>query len=146
TGAGGAAGSLADGGGANGGDAGNAWANGGDAEGGNVNQYFGQSSQVASGDNSIAAGGDVDVRNIDTDITVGDISIGNRYATDSFNEDFSDNWEINDSFQDNSDNSDNWSVDDSFQDNSVNPDVDVDVDVDNSNVLSPGGDANELDF
>src|SRR5690606_35809058 len=114
--------------------------------GGNVGQYFGQNSVTAAGDHSVAGGGDVDIRNIDTDVSMGDVSIGNTWNDNSFNDDFSDNWSVNDSYQDNDDFSDNWSVDDSFQDNSADSDVDVDVDVDNSNVGSPFADANELDF
>jgi len=63
--------------------------------------------------------------------------------------DLSDNWSVNDSFQDNSltDNSDTWSVNDSFQDNSmVDDSLDVDVAVDDINVGSPTGDMNDVDF
>jgi hypothetical protein len=63
--------------------------------------------------------------------------------------DFSDNWSVNDSFQDNSmtDNSDTWSVNDSFQDNSLtDQSLDVDVDVSDINVGSPTGDLNDIAF
>ncbi|MGA1828963.1 MAG: hypothetical protein WAZ28_12080, partial [Microbacterium sp.] len=115
-------------GGGNGGDGGNADADGGDAEGGNVTQFFGNSQTVASGDGSQAAGDDLTNIETDIDIEVGDIWAGNTWNTESFNEDFSDNWSINDS----------------FQDDSVN--TDVDVEVENSNVGSPFGDANEFDL
>ena len=97
-----------------------------------MSQYFGQDSVQASGDGSVAAGHDVTITEIDTDIEVGDVWTDNTWTTDSFNDDFSDTWSVNDSFQDNS-------TDDSI-------DVDVDLDVENSNVGSPFGDANEFDF
>ena len=94
-----------------------------------MTQYFGQNATVASGDGSQAAGDDLTNVETDIDIEVGDIWTGNEWNTDSFNDDY--------------DYSDNWSINDSFQDNSV--DADVDVDVENSNVGSPFGDANEFD-
>lgn len=101
-------------------------------EGGDVTQLFDQEAVVTSGDESVAAGNDASIVNSDTDITTGDVSIGNDEYNDSFNEDNSDTTDIDDSFQDNSTNDDstNAAVEDSFQDNST----DVAVDVDDSNV------------
>lgn len=105
----------------------NIWTNGGD-----VTQIFDQEAVVASGDDSVAAGNNATVTDSDTDITTGDISIGNDEFNDSFNQDGSDNSTIDDSFQDNStdDASNNATVDDSFQDNST----DVGVAATDSNV------------
>ena len=71
---------------------------------------------TASGDGSVAAGDDVDITNINTNIDVGDIYTDNTWNTDSFNTDNSENWQVNDSF--NPDLSD-MSVNDSFNDNST---------------------------
>ena len=48
---------------------------------GDVNQIFDQEAVVNSGDNGVAAGEDADVDNSDTDVTVGDVSIGNDETT-----------------------------------------------------------------
>lgn len=58
----------------------NIWTDGGD-----VTQIFDQEAVVASGDNSIGAGGDVTVDTSDTTVSVGDVSIGNTTNTDSNN-------------------------------------------------------------
>ncbi|HET8928175.1 MAG TPA: IniB N-terminal domain-containing protein [Microbacterium sp.] len=52
-------------------------------EGGDVTQTFDQSAVVASGDHSVAAGDDALVDNSSTDVTVGNVAIGN--STDSGN-------------------------------------------------------------
>lgn len=54
-------------------------------EGGDVTQVFDQEAIVASGDGSVAAGEDGQIANGDTDITVGDVSIGNETNDGSFN-------------------------------------------------------------
>ena len=90
---------------------------------GDVNQIFDQEAVVNSGDNGVAAGEDADVDNSDTDVTVGDVSIGNDETTTN----------IDGSFNDSSTNTDTDTevdIDDSFQDDST--DVAVDVDVDDS--------------
>lgn len=55
-------------------------------EGGDVTQLFDQEAVVASGDESIAAGDDVQVVDSDTDISMGDVSIGNETNDGSFNQ------------------------------------------------------------
>ncbi|TQK18723.1 hypothetical protein FBY40_1212 [Microbacterium sp. SLBN-154] len=88
--------------------------------GDDVSQFFGQGAAVASGDMSIAAGGDVDVDNSVTETTVGDVYIGNEWNALS----------ISDSFQDNSVNENyEWEleIEDSFNDESTNTAIDVDV-------------------
>ncbi len=67
-----------------------------------MTQFIGNSAVVASGDGSIAVGDDFTNTETDFDLEIGDIYTGNQWATDSFNDDFSDNWSVNDSFQDNS--------------------------------------------
>ena len=84
-------------------------------EGGDVTQVFDQEAVVASGDDAVAAGDDATVNDNDTDLTVGDVAIGNE--------------DYNNSFNDNDDASDNSSVADSFQDNSI--------EVGESNIASP---------
>lgn len=54
-------------------------------EGGDVTQLFDQEAVVASGDDSIAAGDDVSVVDSDTDVSMGDVAIGNESNQDSFN-------------------------------------------------------------
>jgi hypothetical protein len=58
----------------------NIWTNGGD-----VTQIFDQEAVVASGDEAIAAGDDATFLDSEVDITVGDVSVGNNTAVDSFN-------------------------------------------------------------
>lgn len=58
----------------------NIWTNGGD-----VTQIFDQEAVVASGDNAIAAGDDATLVDSEVDVTVGDVSVGNSTAVDSFN-------------------------------------------------------------
>lgn len=57
---------------------------------GDVNQIFDQETVLAAGDNSVAAGRDAGVDNSTTDVSAGDISIGNTdidtEVTDSFND------------------------------------------------------------
>ncbi|QMU97448.1 hypothetical protein FVO59_09630 [Microbacterium esteraromaticum] len=55
-------------------------------EGGDVTQLFDQDAVVASGDDSIAAGDDVQVVDSETDISMGDVSIGNETNEGSFNQ------------------------------------------------------------
>lgn len=95
----------------------NIWSGGGD-----VNQAFGQEAQVNLGDWGAAAGDDANIDNSTTDITVGDVSIGNTWIdtaiSDSFNDySTSNEWdldvEVEDSFNDYSDHTD-VSIEDSF--------------------------------
>lgn len=91
--------------------------------GGDVNQIFDQEANVASGDESIAAGNDANVDNSDTEVTVGDVNIGNEET----------NVDITDSFDDESTNTETDTTvvaDGSFNDGSTN--VDADVSADNS--------------
>lgn len=55
-------------------------------EGGDVTQVFDQDAVVASGDSAIAAGGDVSVSDSDTNVSLGDVTIGNQTDEDSFNQ------------------------------------------------------------
>lgn len=72
----------------------NIWADG------DVNQIFDQEAVLATGDDSVAAGRDADIDNSTSEVTAGDVSIGNTdISTD---------------------------VTDSFNDSSTNTDVDVD--------------------
>lgn len=90
---------------------------------GDVNQIFDQEAVVNSGDHGAAAGEDATVDNSDTDVTVGDVSIGNDETTTT----------ITDSFTDDSTTTDTdvtVDADNSFNDEST--DVDVDVAVDDS--------------
>lgn len=88
--------------------------------GGYVHQEFSQEANVAFGDGSIAAGGDVTVVDTTFDIEMGDISIGNTWI----------DTRINDSFQDNSV-SNEWEmevdIEDSFNDESETTNLDVDI-------------------
>lgn len=59
----------------------NIWTNGGD-----VMQIFDQEAVTASGDGALAGGDDVQLTDTDTDITVGDVSIGNDTYDGSFNQ------------------------------------------------------------
>lgn len=93
----------------------NIWANG------DVNQIFDQEANVASGDHSTAAGEDATVDNSETDVTVGDVAIGNDET----------NVDITDSFDDESTNTDTdvtVVADESFNDESTNVETDVAVD------------------
>jgi hypothetical protein len=54
--------------------------------GGDVTQIFDQDAIVASGDGSVAAGDDGTIDHSDTDVTVGDVSIGNETYDGSFND------------------------------------------------------------
>jgi hypothetical protein len=88
-------------------------------EGGDVNQLFDQEAVVNMGDNGAAAGEDADVDNSETDISTGDIAIGNEDTTTT----------ITDSFDDESTNTEvevEAEVDESFNDESTNVDVAVD--------------------
>ncbi|MET0672340.1 MAG: IniB N-terminal domain-containing protein [Microbacterium pygmaeum] len=88
-------------------------------EGGDVNQLFDQEAVVNLGDHGAAAGDDADVDNSDTDVTVGDVAIGNEETTTT----------ITDSFDDESTNTDvdiEAEAEDSFNDESTNVDVAVD--------------------
>lgn len=90
---------------------------------GDVNQIFDQEAVIASGDQATAAGEDATVDNSETDVAVGDVSIGNEET----------NVDITDSFDDESTNTDTDVVvvaDESFNDASTN--VDADVSADNS--------------
>lgn len=103
-------------------------------EGGDVMQIFDQQANMAIGDESNAAGRDID--HSSTDIDAGDIAIGNTdmdTAIDgSFNQDFDSTQvdvdvTIDDSFNTNTESTDvDVDVSDSFQDNSTDVDVDVD--------------------
>lgn len=55
-------------------------------EGGDVTQLFDQEAIIASGDGSVAAGDDGMIDESDTDVTVGDVSIGNETNEGSFND------------------------------------------------------------
>lgn len=55
-------------------------------EGGDVTQLFDQEAIIASGDGSVAAGEDGMIDESDTDVTVGDVSIGNETNEGSFND------------------------------------------------------------
>jgi len=128
--------------------------------GGGINQIFAQNATVAFGDDSIAAGDDVDIDNSEMDIELGDISIGNTdidtRINDSFN-DFSQEYEMDVELE----------YEDSFNDNSTHTDLDVDIEdsftseidatYENSfewensgNLFSPGsaatGGENEIEF
>ena len=119
--------------------------NGGDL-GGNVIQGFSQTASIAFGDNSIAAGRDVNIDNSVVDFDFGDVNIGNTHVnttiTDSFN-DFSHNFEVEfeDSFNDYSTHTnvqDSFQVNDSFT-------TEIDDSFNNSwewenegNIFSPG--------
>ena len=88
--------------------------------GGNVDQDFSQTANVAFGDHSMAAGDDIDIDNSSMSIELGDISIGNTWI----------DTRINDSFQDNSvDNDYEWEmeIEDSFNDQSTDLDVEVEI-------------------
>lgn len=76
-------------------------------EGGDVIQVFDQEAIVASGDGSVAAGEDGMLVDTDTEITTGDISIGNETHENSHNQDGSTHVDstIEGSFIDNSQNS-----------------------------------------
>ena len=78
----------------------NIWADG------DVHQIFDQEANIASGDQSNAAGGDIDVE-------------------DSYNDSHDVEYDVRDSFNDNSDNSDN-------SDHSDNSDNSIDVDIEDS--------------
>lgn len=87
---------------------------------GDVNQIFDQEAVVASGDSSVAAGDDATVDNSETEVTVGDVAIGNTETTT----------EINDSFDDESTNTEvevEADVEESFNDSSTNVDVDTSI-------------------
>ncbi|WP_322409842.1 IniB N-terminal domain-containing protein [Microbacterium invictum] len=88
---------------------------------GDVNQIFDQEAVIASGDQATAAGEDASVDNSETDVSVGDVSIGNE----------ENNVDITDSFDDESTNTDTDVVvvaDESFNDGSTNVDADVSAD------------------
>ncbi len=88
--------------------------------GGDVSQDFSQTANVAFGDNSMAAGDDIDVDNSSVNMEFGDIWTGNTWTTTT----------ISDSFQDNSvDNDYDWEleIEDSFNDQSTNVDLDVEI-------------------
>lgn len=87
---------------------------------GDVTQYFDQQAVLAAGDNSVAAGDDALVDNSSTDLSMGDVAIGNT----------STNTDISDSFNDSSTNVNTdaeLSAEESFNDNSVNTDVDAEI-------------------
>ena len=87
---------------------------------GDVTQLFDQEAVVAAGDDSVAAGADVDIDSSTTDIDAGDIAVGN---TDT-------DVEIEDSFNDESvqvGQELESDVEDSFNDQSTAVDQDVDV-------------------
>ena len=88
--------------------------------GGGVDQEFNQEATVAFGDESIAAGDDVDIFESRIDVHMGDISMGNTWDTTT----------ISDSFQDNSV-SNEWEmevdIEDSYNDNSQHTDLDVEI-------------------
>jgi hypothetical protein len=89
-------------------------------EGGDVTQIFDNEAIVASGDEAVAAGDDALVDNSETDIEVGDVSIGNE-TTDV---------DIDGSFNDEStetDESVDLDADESFNDGSTNTNVEVEV-------------------
>ncbi|GAA3203985.1 IniB N-terminal domain-containing protein [Microbacterium terregens] len=89
-------------------------------EGGDVTQIFDNEAIVASGDQAVAAGDDALVDNSDTDVEIGDVSIGNE-TTDV---------DIDGSFNDAStetDESVDLDADESFNDGSTNTNVDVEV-------------------
>lgn len=98
----------------------NIWAHG------DVNQIFDQEAVIASGDGSVAAGDDVLTDNSETDISTGDIGIGNTTTDididDSFNDESTEvdvEVEADDSFNDESvttgtEIEDSFTVDDSF--------------------------------
>ena len=54
-------------------------------DGGDVTQLFDQEALIASGDGSVAAGHDGTIDESDTDVTIGDVSIGNETNDGSFN-------------------------------------------------------------
>ena len=87
---------------------------------GDVTQFFDQQAILAAGDNSVAAGEDASVDNSSTDVTVGDVAIGNTNT----------NTDITDSFNDSSTNTDvdaTLTAQDSFNDNSTTTDVDAEI-------------------
>lgn len=87
---------------------------------GDVLQIFDQEAVLAAGDNSVAAGNDAAVDNSSTDVTVGDVAIGNTET----------NTDITDSFKDSSTNTDvdaTLSAEGSFNDSSTNTDVDAEI-------------------
>ena len=55
-------------------------------EGGDVTQLFDQEAVVASGDHAVAAGDDATIVDSDVDVTIDDVSIGNEYYDESFNQ------------------------------------------------------------
>ncbi len=135
-------------------------------DGSGVAQAFSQSANVAFGDDSIAAGGDVSIDNSVVDVRIGDVNIGNEYITttinDSFN-DFSERYELEvdvefeDSFNDFSDWTQyNTSVSDSFQiEDSFTTEIDSTFNnswewENEGNIFSPGAASNggevETDF
>ena len=90
---------------------------------GDVTQIFDNEAIIASGDGSAAAGDDAGIDNSDTDVSIGDVAIGNEttdvVVTDSFNDEYTE-----------TDNSTEVEAEDSFNDNST--DVAVDVEVEDS--------------
>lgn len=87
---------------------------------GDVMQIFDQEAVLATGDDSIAAGDDVFQDNSETDVTTGDIAVGNT-TTDV---------DIDGSFNDESSSEDttlNVAASESFNDSSTDTDVDVEV-------------------
>jgi hypothetical protein len=76
---------------------------------GDVTQVFDQKAVLAAGDDSVAAGRDATLDNSQTDVTTGDIAIGNKEqnteVTDSFNDESTDvtaDVQVTDSFNDGS--------------------------------------------
>lgn len=59
-------------------------------EGGDLTQVFDQESVMAFGDDSLAAGNDASVEETDTDVTIGDISVGNTTTTNDIDNSFND--------------------------------------------------------
>ncbi len=87
---------------------------------GDVTQSFDQVTNLAFGDGSVAAGNDGILTNTDTDVTIGDVAIGNTET----------NVDIDDSFNDQSTDVDveaDVTVSDSFNDQSTNVAIDADV-------------------
>ena len=88
--------------------------------GGGVDQVFAQNATIAFGDDSIAAGDDVEIDNSQMHLDLGDINIGNTdidtRINDSFN-DFSQEYEMDVELE----------YEDSFNDNSQHTDLEVEI-------------------
>ena len=122
---------------------------------GDVTQVFDQEAVIGVGDNSVAAGDNALLDNSTTDITVGDVAVGNEdtdvTVTDSFNDASTDvvaevETEVEDSFNDESTTTTiETDVDDSFNESTaVEVDSYVEVEVDSYVEVEPQAEAEPL--